>query len=280
MSGDPVKNATVKLVRDDSSGGIMAMFTGGKETDYEQTSETGEFEFAGKAPGRYHIEVEMNEWGGKAESTGGEPLGKASVKTFNLFQDSSYSVGDVLLPIAAAIRVHVTTGSGKSPNRGYNMTAVRVDGEGEDSSASTEAWGWGDSGLISGLKPGLYDVTISGRGYITARVESVYVEHAQTADVEAKLEKGLPLNARILGPSNQPVAGAKVQVLNSMGERVDALEGRGAMMSQMFGSEDGTMPLGSFAPGSYTVRVEWDGDVLEQHATLTTSEVTIVEFQF
>ena len=280
LSGDPVQNATVKLVRDDSSGGIMAMFTGGKETDYKQTDESGEFEFMGKAPGRYHIEVEMNEWGNLAEASGGEPLGKASVRTFDLLQDSSHGVGDVLLPIAAAIRVHVTTSSGKSPDRGYNMTAIRVDGEGEDSADGDEAWGWGDSGLISGLKPGLYDVTISGRGYITARVQGVYVEHARTVDIDAKLEKGLPLNARILGPNSQPVAGAKVQVLNSLGERVDALEGRGAMMSQMFGSEDGTMPLGSFAPGSYTVRVEWEGDVLEQRASLTNDEITVVDFQF
>jgi hypothetical protein len=280
VSGDPVQNATVKLMKNGTSGGIMAMFTGGQATDYAQTNESGEFEFTGKASGRYHIEVEMNEWGGQAETSSGEPLGKASVKSFDLLEDSSYGVGDVLLPIAAAIRVHVTTTNGKSPDRGYNITATRVDGEGEDSAESAEAWGWGDSGLISGLKPGLYDVTVSGRGFITSRVESVYVEHAQTVEIDAKLEEGLPLNARILGPNSQPVAGAKVQVLDNMGERVDALEGRGAMMSQMFGSEDGTMPLGSYAPGSYTVRVEWEGDVLEQHVSLSSSEITVVDFQF
>jgi len=280
VSGDPVHGATVKLVRDDSSGGIMAMFTGGLETDFEQTDESGEFEFTGKSPGRYHIEVEMNEWGGPAESGAGDPLGKASVKTFTLLQDTSYPVGDVLLPIAAAIRVHATTSDGKSADRGYNIRAIRIDGEGDEAGDTTDAWGWGESSLVSGLAPGTYDITVSGRGYITAEVKNIYVAHAQTVDVDVRLEEGLALNARILGPNNQPIAGADVRVLDNLGNRVDGLDGAAGQLSQMFGSEDGTMPLGSFAPGTYTVRVEWDGQVRESDATLTDGEVTIVEIQF
>jgi hypothetical protein len=279
LTGKAVSGATVKLVRNDSSGGIMAMFTGGKETDYETTDEAGEFEFMGKASGRYYIEVEMNEWGGKAES-GHDPLGKASVKAFSVRENAAYAVGDVRLPIAAAIRVNVSSTNGKNVNQGYRITALRTDGEGEDANDSTEAWGWGPSGLISGLKPGTYDVTVSGRGYVTTRVERIRVNHAETVDVDAVLEKGLPLNARILGPNNQPLAGADIRVLDSRGQRVDGLSGAAGMMSQMFGSEDGTMPLGSYAPGSYTVRVEWEGQVRQQTANLTGEEVTVVEIQF
>ncbi|MDP7062805.1 MAG: carboxypeptidase-like regulatory domain-containing protein [Planctomycetota bacterium] len=282
VTGEPVKGATVKLVRDDSTGGMFAMFTGGKETDYEQSDESGSFEFTGKSPGRYHIEVEMNEWGSLASDdadSGGTSLGKASVKTFQLSRDASYPVGDIRLPIASAIRVHVTTSNGERPDRGYSLTAKRIDGE-LMADEETEAWGWGESSLISGLNPGTYDITVSGRGYITTRIDGVYVTHAETVDVDATLEEGMPLNARILGPNSQPIAGAKVQVLDSSGNRVDGLDGRGAMMTRMFASEDGTMPLGSYAPGNYTVRVEWDGQVKTQSASLVGSEVTVVEFQF
>ncbi len=222
----------------------------------------------------------MNEWGGPAESGAGDPLGKASVKTFTLLQDTSYPVGDVLLPIAAAIRVHATTSDGKSADRGYNIRAIRIDGEGDEAGDTTDAWGWGESSLVSGLAPGTYDITVSGRGYITAEVKNIYVAHAQTVDVDVRLEEGLALNARILGPNNQPIAGADVRVLDNLGNRVDGLDGAAGQLSQMFGSEDGTMPLGSFAPGTYTVRVEWDGQVRESDATLTDGEVTIVEIQF
>jgi protocatechuate 3,4-dioxygenase beta subunit len=282
VTGEPVSGATVKLVRDDSSGGMFAMFTGGKETDFEQSDEEGYFEFEGKSAGRYHIEVEMNEWGSLSMDgqSNGSPLGKASVKTFPLSQDASYPVGDIRLPIASAIRVHVTTSNGKQPDRGYNLTAKRVDGEDDGGKEETEAWGWGESSLISGLSPGTYDITISGRGYITTRLDGVYVPHAETIDIDAVLEEGLPLNARILGPNSQPIAGAKVQVLDSSGNRVDGLDGTAGMVSQMFASEDGTMPLGSFAPGSYTVQVEWDGQVKTQGASLSGTEVTVVEFQF
>ncbi|MCP4093037.1 MAG: carboxypeptidase regulatory-like domain-containing protein [Planctomycetes bacterium] len=285
LTGEPVSGATVKLVRNDSSGGMFAMFTGGKETDFEQSDESGNFEFEGKSPGRYHIEVEMNEWGsvaldGGSDSGGGASLGKASVKTFELSRDASYPVGDIRLPIASAIRVHITTSNGKQPDRGYNLVAKRVDGDDDGGKEDTETWGWGESSLISGLNPGTYDITISGRGYITTRLEGVYVPQAETVDIDAVLEEGLPLNARILDPNNQPIAGAYVQVLDGAGNRVDGLSGTGARMSRMFASEDGTMPLGSFAPGSYTVRVEWDGQVKTQTASLAGTEVTVVEFQF
>ena len=286
VSGNPVSGATVKLVRDDSSGGMFAMFTGGNETDFGQSDESGNFEFEGKPEGRYHIEVEMNEWGSRGglsldgDNNTGTPLGKASVKTFPLSRDASYGVGDIRLPIASAIRVHITTSNGESPDRGYNLTAKRVDGEGDGDQGEHEAWGWGESSLISGLSPGTYDITISGRGYVTTQLEGVYVPHAETIDIDAVLQEGLPLNARILGPNSQPIAGAKIEVMDSAGNIVNGMDGAAARISRMFASEDGTMPLGSFPAGSYTVSVEWEGKVKTQSANLSGTEVTVVEFQF
>ena len=277
-TGNPVPNASVRLVRDDSTGGLFAMFTGGNETDWGSTEEDGSFEFTGKVEGRYHLEVEVNDWGGMwEEGTNTNSLGRANVPTFHLMRDGVQDVGDVLLPIASQIRIQVSMADGEDNERGFTARAIPVD---EESGEAAENWGWGKGATITGLSPGTYDVQITGEGLIAHWTENVQVGHGQTVDIEVTLEKGLPLRGRFLDSSSQPVLGASVTVLDGQGQRVDSLEGENGGFTHAFGSEDGSMPLGAYAAGTYTVRVDWDGDVREQTVTLRSGDPTLVEFQF
>lgn len=278
-TGNAVEDATVKLVRDDSAGGLFAMFSGGKETDWGNTDANGEYEFEGKPAGRYHIEVEVNSWRNKDAPTEGAPLGKARSKGFTLYENDTKVVDDLQMPISSAIKVFITDADGNAPEDGYTLTAIRQDaGEGEESEPASN-WGWGKEGLISGVQPGTYIVRAEGRKFAKTQIDNVVVGEAETVEVELKVEEGIQLNARILDANSQPIPGAEIRVLDMDGKRVDGLDGPTARFSRMFSSEDGTMPLGIYVPGRYTVEVEHEGRVLEKTALLD-GETVIVEFQF
>ena len=280
-NGTPVDNATVKLVRDDSTGGMFAMFTGGKETDWGETDDDGNFEFDGKAAGRYHVEVEINSWrnrDNRGPSDGSAPLGNERSKGFTLYENDTKILDDIKLPVSSAIRVLIKNAKGKAPNQGYTLTAIKEGGaEGEEPFSN---WGFGEEGLISGVSPGTYTVRVEGRSFAKSQMEGVVVGEAETVEVELLIEEGVPLNARILGPSSEPLPDAAIKVFDADGKRVDGLDGPTAAFSRMFGSEDGTMSLGTYVPGSYSVEVEYDGQVQTKNAILNGDGSTIVEFQF
>lgn len=277
-TGSPVDGATVKLVRDDSSGGLFAMFTGGKQTDWGQSDEDGNFEFEGKPAGRYYIEVEINGWRDRDKITEGAPLGKAKTKPFTLYENDTKLVDDIRLPISSAIRVIITDAQGNAPQEGYTLSAIR-DGaeEGEDPVSN---WGFGKEGLISGVEAGTYTVRVEGRGFAKAQLEGVVVGEAETVEVDLRVEEGILLNARILGPNSQPIPGAAIRVYDADGKRVDGLDGPTAAFSRMFSSGDGTMPLGTYVPGRYTVEVDYEGVTQTRTTILSAGETTVVEFQF
>ncbi|MGB0953878.1 MAG: carboxypeptidase regulatory-like domain-containing protein [Planctomycetota bacterium] len=279
LTGNPVEDATVKLVRDDSAGGLFAMFSGGKETDWGNTDSNGEYEFEGKPAGRYHIEVEVNSWRSKDVVEDGAPLGKAQSKGFTLYENDLKVVEDLAMPISSAIKVRITDAKGEAPDDGYTLTAILQNPAEGQSSEPTSNWGWGEEGLISGVAPGTYTVRAEGRGFAKTQIENVVVGEAETVEIELKVEDGVQLSARILDANSQPIPGAAIKVLDSQGNRVDGLDGPTARFSRMFSSEDGTMPLGIYVPGSYVVEVEHDGRVLTRNAVLG-SETVIVEFQF
>ncbi|MDA0667024.1 MAG: carboxypeptidase regulatory-like domain-containing protein [Planctomycetota bacterium] len=277
-NGTPVDNATVKLIRDDSTGGMFAMFTGGKETDYSDTDENGNFEFESKAAGRYHVEVEINSWGNRDASDGSAPLGNERSKSFTLYENDTKVVDDIKLPASSAIRVLLKNVKGEAPDQGYTLTAIREgQGDGEETFSN---WGFGEEGLISGVSPGTYTVRVEGRGFAKAQMEGVLVGEAETVEVELLIQEGVQLNARILGPNSQPLPEAAIKVFDTEGKRVDGLDGPTAAFSRMFGSEGGTVSLGTYVPGSYVVEVEYDGQVQTKNAMLNADGSTIVEFQF
>lgn len=280
-NGTPVDNATVKLVRDDSTGGMFAMFTGGKETDWGETDGNGVFEFEGKAAGRYHVEVEINSWRNRDKtgaSDGSAPLGNERSEGFTLYENDTKVVDDITLPVSSAIRVLIKDSNGKAPDQGYTLTAIRESQEEGEKTFSN--WGFGGEGLISGVSPGTYTIRVEGRSFAKAQMEGVVVGEVETVEIELLIQEGVPLNARILGPNSQPLPEAAIKVFDAEGKRVDGLDGPTAAFSQMFGGKDGAISLGTYVPGSYVVEVEYDGQVKTKNAMLNADGSTIVEFQF
>lgn len=280
-TGLPVDGATVQLVFLDQSGGMMAMFMGGQRSEWESTDEDGWYEFENVPEGRYRIEVDAGGWRSRGlattDSAGMGPLGKVESEVFTLIRNDEKQMQPLQLPVSSAIKVLASSSDGKDIRRGFSIRAVPV---GETEGESAEEWGWGGEGTVNGLKPGTYDVTVSSDGFMAETMEDVVVGYGETTEVSIVLRKGVRLNARVLNSNGQPLMGAKMEVYDAEGARVDGLEGRGAMFSSFFASEDGTVPLGSFAAGSYTVRAEYEGTVLKRSVSLSGDDGGLVEFRF
>lgn len=283
QTGAPVAGATVSLVREDSALGFLGAFMpGGKQTEWERTDEQGVFRFAGVAEGRYSLAVQADSpWGrgGRdgAESALAEPLGRLQVPAFSLRLNQAHDLGILRLPISSAVLVRVTD-QGKEMRRGFSVRAVPA----ADDAEEIRSWGWNGEARVSGLDAGTYELVIEANGYATHRIPGVVVLAAQTAEVDAVLEPGVGLAARVLDQNGQPLADASIEVLDAGGLRVDSLEGRPAYFSGFFDRGDGALPLGSYAPGAYRVRVTWEGKVQERTAMLSSGqeEDVVVEFTF
>ena len=172
------------------------------------------------------------------------------------------------------------TSSGREEREGFSIRVRRADGAGGEE--EEESWGWNGKGRISGLEPGQYDVTIRSRGHATKRVEGVQVLASQTTEVEVTLVEGVPLAARVLDQNGQPLVDAEIEVLDSGGGKVDAMDASSQFLSGFFGGADGSVPLGSFEAGAYRVRVTWQGQSREQGVALASGqqETEVVEFTF
>ena len=282
QTGMPVPSVSVMLVREDSALGFLSSFMpGGKQTEWGQTDEDGRFRFGGVAEGRYSLNVRSdvrdprNQDGGESLM---DPLGRLEVPAFSLRLNESRDLGTLKLPIASAILVRVTA-EGSDMQQGFSIHVQPADGA---EGAGEDSWGWAGRGQVSGLQPGSYDVIIQSRGYATKRARAVQVMPSQTTEVSVDLVKGVPLAARILDQNGQPLPEAKVEVLNASGSPAEGMSGQGRAFAGIFGGEDGSIPLGSYEPGAYVVRVTLNGRSQEQGISLTSGqeETALVEFTF
>ncbi len=277
-TGNPVAKASVKLIHDNSGGGLFAMFGSGKETDWGTTDKDGYYEFTGKAEGRYHIEVELSSWRLPDSQMQQEALGRAKSKGFTLYENDTKLVEDLRLPISSALLLAVKTSDGKAPDGGYSVVATLE--EATEGTEPLQTWGFGDSTLLSGLTAGVYRVRIEGRGFATTTLEHVVVGEAETVNLNITVEKGVALSARILDGNSQSIPDAQIKVFDREGRRVDGLDGIGGNFARMFSGENGAMPLGTFVPGSYRVEVEYQGQVQTRNASLRANQPVVLEFQF
>lgn len=280
QTGMPVESASVSLIREDSALGFLGAFMpGGRQTEWEQSDADGFFEFDGVAAGRYSLEVQaVAPWGGRRSGeSSAEPLGRIAVPAFFMALNDRQDLGVLRLPIASALRVRVTA-AGEELRGGFSVRAVREDGDGEPQTA----WGWNGEARIVGLEAGNYQVHVEARGHATHREQGVVVLDAQTMELAVDLKPGVGLAARVTDQNGQALPDARLEVFDAAGQRVDSLEGRPSFAANLFEREDGAMPLGSYAPGSYRVRATWDGRTQERVAVLSAGQDAdqVVEFTF
>lgn len=282
QTGMPVTSVTVMLVREDSALGFLSSFMpGGKQTEWGQTDEEGRFRFGGVAEGNYSLNVRADMPGGWDQGEEGptvDPLGRLEVPAFALRLNESRDLGTLKLPIASAILVRVTT-DGSELEQGFSISVQPAEGS---EGSSEDSWGWSGRGRVSGLQPGSYDVIVQSRGYATKRTRAVQVLPSQTTEIVVDLVKGVPLAARVLDQNGQPLMDAQIEVLDSGGTPAEGLTGQGRALGGIFGGEDGSTPLGSFAPGAYIVRVTVNGRTQQQGVSLSDGqeETVLAEFTF
>ena len=106
-------------------------------------------------------------------------------------------------------------------------------------------------------------------------MSGVNVIEGQTVELEAILEAGSRLQARVLDSGSQNVQ-AQLRVFDSGGKRIDS-DGGGRFWSSL---ENGTTPLGSYKAGTYRVEAEYDGRKQTKTVTLRDGENETIEFVF
>lgn len=279
QTGQPVPNATLTLTREDSALGFLGSFMpGGKPTEWGRTEDDGSFEFRGVAQGRYSLQVRADFNFGDEEEASLDPLGRLDVPEFSVGNNENRDVGTLRLPIASAIVVRVTS-TGGDYDEGFRL---RVEPEEGSAGEAEDGWGWRGRGRVSGLQPGRYVVIVEANRHATHRTEGVVVSASQTTELNVTLVEGVPLAARVLDQNGQPLPDAEIEVLDGSGRRVNGRGNPFGIFGAFGGGEDGSRPLGSFAPGSYRVRVTWNGQTREQGVALSSGqeETQLVEFTF
>ncbi|TAH39349.1 MAG: PEGA domain-containing protein [Planctomycetota bacterium] len=286
-SGAPVPQASVRLVREDGlASSMFGMFGGGEgaATKMADTNEQGDFLFEGVSPGRYHLEVSGQSWWGE-EREDSVPLGRAELPSFELGFNEVKQLDTVRLPVAGNIKVSVVDGSGEPVERGIQVRAVPLDRKAEDADAGEEerlrGFGWNGTGWVRGVAAGSYRLEVESEGYAPASLAAVEVTEGETTEVQVTLRRGANLNLRILDANNRPIGNAKVEVVDPDGVVVNRDDGIGAAFARFFGgNQDGSYRLGTFAPGSYTVRATYEGRVREVPVTLLEGQDELAEIRF
>ena len=267
-SGQPLEGINVRLEKEDGPSGMMGMmFSRGDWNN--NTDENGQYEITGVSPGKYHINAEQG-WWGRDEDNGSGSVGKKRSASFQVGMHATVQAETLALPIAAAMRISATTSDGKAFDSGFRLKAKNINGDEYD------GWGWNGEGRIEGMNPGTYSVVVSPRdGYAQQTIEGVTVGGEGTVELSVVLAEGSKLAARVLDAGNQNIT-AQLKVLDSSGNRVDA-DGGGRMFASM---ENGTTPLGTYEPGTYTVVAEFEGRNQSKTVTLGSDDSQTLEFVF
>ena len=273
----PLEGVRVRLVREDSPGGISAMFGGGGGSGRRSasTDSNGQFRIEGAPPGDYHLALEPEGRPWRREDNGDQAktsYRKLESRSFFLDEDEIREMATMELVEAGRIQVVVFNEAGEKFEQGFRLRAVPANGaEMPEDLGDLSGWGWDGKGEIQGIPSGSWEVQIEARGYALEST-TTSVTAGQSAELEFRMKTGVPMKVRIIGKDGKPAPSAAVTVLNSEGKRLKSEGGEsggGAMMQRFFsGGSDGTRTLGSFAEGPYKLKVTLDGDTSEHHVNL------------
>ena len=277
----PLKGVRVRMVREDSPGGLGAMFGGGGGgwRRSASTDDNGKFTIEGAPPGDYHlvVEPEGRSWRrqDKAETVE-TSYRKMESRSFFLDEDEVLEMETMELVEAGRVDVLVYNEAGEKFEEGFRLRAVPADGSKmPDDLGDLSGWGWDGKGEIQGIPAGNWEVQIEARGF-AMESKTANVAAGQTAQLEFRMRTGVQMRVRVIGKNGKPAPSAAITVLNSEGKRLKSEGGGGAMIERFFsGGSDGTRNLGSFAEGPYQLRVELDGDTSEHHINLSAASDVI-----
>ncbi|HEX9792965.1 MAG TPA: carboxypeptidase regulatory-like domain-containing protein [Planctomycetota bacterium] len=291
-SGAPVAGASVQLIREDGlANSLTSMFGGGTSRKFANSDQEGVFLFEGVAEGRYHLEVRGQGLPfrgrgrvGLEPVAAGPPLGRVRTASFELGRNERKNLNLVKLPLAGSIKVIAEDGRGAAFEGALSVSSKPLDGGAqageEDSPFANRGWGRG-SATVSSLQPGNYSVTVESEGFAAQTIGGIVVVGGETTEVRVTLARGATLSARVLDANNRPVASADVAVLNRDGRKVNREAGFGGAFTRLFtGSGDGAQPLGTFPPGTYTVRATWQDRTVDTTVTLLEGAEETVTLRF
>lgn len=263
-TGAGLEGVSVRLVREDSPGGMAGMFGGGGGgwRTRANTDNQGSFSIEGAPSGDYHIVVEPDTFGDFNQETqefegSDSSYRKYESKSFFLDEDQRIEMDSIELEAAGAIRVNVRDAEGKKFERGFQMEAVSLLGNSEE---KFDGWGWNGGGTLAGLPEGSYRLTLSARGF-AKQSKTVSVTSSQVTTVEFDLLEGSELTVKVLNNGGGSNSSALLTVYDESDQIVHQDAGGQESMFRNFfgGSGDGARSVGSFAPGRYRV-VAVDGN--------------------
>ncbi|MBL8898128.1 MAG: carboxypeptidase regulatory-like domain-containing protein [Planctomycetes bacterium] len=120
---------------------------------------------------------------------------------------------------------------------------------------------------VVGVEPGLATVRITKRGYAPTEQPNVLFEAGQETRLELRIEEGVRLRVRVVDAQGAPLGNASGRVLDANGKLVDSLISFEDLIEfAQGGLGAGLLELGSFAAGSYRVRIEVEGREAQEMA--------------
>ncbi|MBT3340381.1 MAG: hypothetical protein HN405_05530 [Planctomycetes bacterium] len=278
-TGQALSDLSVQLVREDppsSPWAAMMPFgntaNGGRVVDRGDTKEDGSFEWGGVPPGRYHVKVGSNWWGADTGNNAAPMTSDSFELGFNDIKD----VGVLKLQAAGSLKVSVTfPASNDSESQSFQIKARK---SGSDEDAETQkSWGWRGGGQLSGLAAGDWDVELQSDGMAPIDLGTITIVAGKTHECNAAFQEGASLRLLATSGDGQMIMSAKTQVFLKDGSRADSF-GRSRFGGRNRGERG--VPIGSFAPGAYTVEVEWQGVVKRVPVQLSRGSSELIEVTF
>ncbi len=278
-TGEALADLSVQLVREDPPNSPWAAFmpfgntaSGGRTVEWGSTDEQGAFDWEAVPPGRYHVKVSTN-WWGKDDGQSAAPMTSDS---FQLGFNDVKDVGLLELEAAGSLKVTVTFPDADADNQSFQIKARRAGGE--EDAETQEGWGWDGGGQLQGLSTGDWLVELQADGMAPVDLGTITITAGKTEKRSAEFTEGASIRLLAKSSDGQLILGATTRVFHADGSRADSF-GRGRFGGRGGRRQEG-MPVGSFAPGSYTVEVEWKGAIQRVPVRLTQGASEIVEVTF
>jgi uncharacterized GH25 family protein len=215
---------------------------------WTQTDAGGGFAFQGLEPASFRLRAS------------GQGLAARVTEPFSVGTGEAKDLGVVRLENGGVVSGRVTDDRGAAVEgigvslkngRGESVFLFSIAGSGSDGRYSVES-----------VELGTYTIRFEGKGY--APVEKPVEVTAAGATVDAVVSRGGSLTVRVENERAEPVAGARVELYDSRGQRLT----KTLSIANLFDadvsktSEAGTTTIPDLAPAPYTVRVVKEGMTL------------------